>query len=219
MPGVIFWPLLIVGVFLLFSARRVPESKRLVVFSLGQAKNVIGPGLVFVWPFFQLAKQIDVAPRSLPLPTVTINDDDQQTLVPGTYSYLVHDPMKAVTATFDAHDATAQLVATVVKTVLSQCTVRESLRDLRSVERRCVDLVNKSASTWGVTVIEITLRDLKLPVQLLRLVAHLPSQLAARLSADVGALPGASSKASDLEEAGGDETLESLSLTDYKFGI
>lgn len=210
MPGEIFWPLLLVGVFLLYSARRVPDTERLVVFNLGQVSKVLGPGLVFVWPFFQLAKRINIVPRSLPLPTVTMDGAVKQSIVTGTYSYLIDDPMKAVTETFDAHDATAQLVGNVLNSVLAQCTVRESVGDLKALERRCLDLINRSSKTWGVTVTEITLRDLHLPVQVLRLVAALPGQLAVSLTADVGAVPGKPS---------GEETPDSALVIDYKFGI
>lgn len=210
MPGEIFWPLLLVGVFLLYAARRVPDTERLVVFHLGRASKVVGPGLVFVWPFLQMARKINIVPRSMPLPAVTLDGAAKQSIVSGTYSYVIDDPMKAVTETFDAHDATAQLVGSVLNSVLPQCTVRESVDDLRALERRCLDLVNRSARTWGVTVTEINLRDLKLPVQLLYLVAALPTQLAASLTADVGTLP---------EKPSGEETPDGAPVIDYKFGI
>lgn len=210
MPGEIFWPLLLVGVFLLYAARRVPDTERLVVFHLGRASKVVGPGLVFVWPFLQMARKINIVPRSMPLPAVTLDGAAKQSIVSGTYSYVIDDPMKAVTETFDAHDATAQLVGSVLNSVLPQCTVRESVGDLRALERRCLDFVNRSARTWGVTVTEINLRDLKLPVQLLYLVAALPTQLAASLTADVGTLP---------EKPSGEETPDGAPVIDYKFGI
>lgn len=218
MPGAIFWPLLIVGVFLLYATRRVPSTERLVVFNLGQASKVVGPGLVFVWPFFQMARKINVAPRSLPLPAVTMDGAVKQSIVTGTYSYLIDDPLKAVTETFDAHDATAQLVGSVLNNVLPQCTLREGAGDLKALERRCLELINRSTKTWGVTVFEMNLRDLRLPVQLLRLIAAVSGQLAASLTSDVGALSGSAS-AKTPSEPSGEETPDGVPVIDYKFGI
>lgn len=191
MPGYIFWPLFLAFVYLLFSARRLKDSERVIVFHRGKAEKVVGPGLVVVWQCLQKGVKVDVAPRTLPLPTVTFGGGGSS-LVIGTYTYHVHDAMQAVTNTFDAHQATSERMRNSLNWVLSRATIKESMGDLGGLRKRVIDHVNSGTNTWGVTVTDVSLKNLHLPMQVLHMIGALPDFLVSGLTLATKSIPGKS---------------------------
>ena len=51
--------------------RIVPETERLVVLSLGRYAGTRGPGIVFVIPFVEQVRKVDVRERFLDIPSQT----------------------------------------------------------------------------------------------------------------------------------------------------
>lgn len=210
MSGFSFWLFFLLFVYVLFSTRRLKDSERMVVFHKGKAVRVVAPGmeispglvvgrgLVVVCLFIEKGVRVDMAPRTLPLPAVTFGEGGNS-LVSGTYTYHVHDAMQAVTNTFDAHQATSERMRTSLNWILSRATIKESIGDLSGLRKRIIDHANSGTNTWGVTVTEVTLTNLALPLQVLRMIGAAPQYIARGLALATTRVPGKSESADALE--------------------
>ena len=98
----------VTAVMLLLSGIRfVKEHDRLVIFRLGRAIAVRGPGPCFVMPFLEQAVRVDlrIVTMSIPIQEI-VTRDNVSAKITAVCFFQIGDPLKVVTKIADPHLAT-----------------------------------------------------------------------------------------------------------------
>ena len=164
---------LLVFAFLAMSVRVVREYERAVVFRLGRLLGVRGPGLFFLIPFVDSMVKVDLRVVAADVPEQgVITRDGVAVGVDAVIYYRVVDPVRAVAWVGDYHKAVLLYGETVLRDVVGQVGLGDLLARREEVNRRLQELLDQVADAWGVKVVAVTLKDVKLPGNTLRAVAR-----------------------------------------------
>jgi regulator of protease activity HflC (stomatin/prohibitin superfamily) len=167
-------PLLVIVIALVVSGLRInQEWERSVVYFLGRYASTRGPGLYWIIPFVEYAKRIDVRILTVKLETQeTLSRDGVAVRVNAVVWYKVNDPSKALNAVSDPYLAVLQASETALRDTIGQHGLDELLKHREQVNAKLMELLEKSASKWGVHIDAVEMRDLDIPEQMQRALAR-----------------------------------------------
>ena len=142
--------------------------EKVVVLRLGKLNRIAGPGLYFTIPIIEhgtarVDHRIIATPfsaeKTLTLDLVPVNID-------AVLYWLVWDAEKACTEVEDYYAAISFLAQTAMREAIGRSTVAEVAlrRDQLDVEIK--ETIEKEASSWGVDIISVKVRDIILPDEL-----------------------------------------------------
>lgn len=164
---------LLVLAFLAMSVRVVREHERAVVFRLGRLLGVRGPGLFFLIPFVDSMVKVDLRMVAADVPEQkVITRDNVAVGVDAAIYYRVVDPARAVAGVGDCHKALLTYGQVALRDVASQVGVDDLLARREEVSRRLQELLDQVAGAWGVKVVAVALKDVRLPEGVLRALAE-----------------------------------------------
>lgn len=124
---------------------RLPDNERAVIYTLGRISGVKGPGMVFVMPWVQIMKRVDVSPGKVETPAATV-------------TYHVTDAAKALEQVADFRDAMAKLVATTVQNVVASRAKDALVFERRGMEEESLKKLNAIAIPWGLQVEKVEIK-------------------------------------------------------------
>lgn len=161
----------VIGVLLSLKISR--QYERAVVFRLGRLSGIKGPGLFFIVPVLDQIARVDLRVRQLDVPKQTImTRDNISAEVDAIVYYHVTDAAHAVVNVEDYEGATALIAQTMLRDVLGQIDLDMILSDRESLNRRIQSLLESVTGPWGICVDIVTLRDISLPEDMLRVMAR-----------------------------------------------
>lgn len=142
--------------------------EKVVILRFGKLSRVVGPGLFFTIPIIEHGTiRVDhriiatpfAAEKTLTLDLVPVNID-------AVLYWLVWNAEKACTEVEDYFAAVSFLAQTAMREAIGRSTVAEVAlrRDQLDVEIK--EAIEKEASTWGVDIISVKVRDIVLPDEL-----------------------------------------------------
>lgn len=170
-----FWGLMMfLGVCYVISAIKfVKEYDRLVIFTVGKATGVLGPGLTFVWPIFQSDKKVDlrVITMSIPMQEI-ITKDNISAKTAAVCFFQVVDPFKAVTKVEDPFTATSQIAQTTLRSVLGQHELDELLTERDMINQKLSAIIDRQTEGWGIKVQSVEVKDVEIPETMQRAMAR-----------------------------------------------
>src|SRR3990167_10829591 len=118
----------VIVLFLLVSLRVVKEYERGVIFFLGKATGVRGPGLIFVIPILEKMTKVTLRTITMNIPSQKIISKDNVSIdIAAVAYYHIVDPMKSVIAIEDVYSAVNQISQTTVRNVVGQFQLDELL--------------------------------------------------------------------------------------------
>ncbi len=167
-------PVFLLGLGYAVSALRViKEYERVIVFSLGRAEGVRGPGLQFVFPIFQTAKKVDlrIITMSIPMQEI-ITKDNVSAKTAAVCFFQIVDPFKAVTKIEDAFMATSQVAQTTLRSVLGQHELDELLTERDAINAKLSAIIDRQTEGWGVKVLSVEVKDVEIPEGMKRAMAR-----------------------------------------------
>lgn len=167
-------PVFLLGLGYAASALRViKEYERVIVFSLGRAEGVRGPGLQFVFPIFQTAKKVDlrIITMSIPMQEI-ITKDNVSAKTAAVCFFQIVDPFKAVTKIEDAFMATSQVAQTTLRSVLGQHELDELLTERDAINAKLSAIIDRQTEGWGVKVLSVEVKDVEIPEGMKRAMAR-----------------------------------------------
>ncbi len=164
--------LLILMVYLLTSLRVIKEYERFIVFTLGRADGVRGPGLQLVFPIFQTSRKVDlrIITMSIPMQEI-ITKDNVSAKTAAVCFFQVVDPFKAVTKIEDPFNATSQVAQTTLRSVLGQHELDELLTERDAINAKLSAIIDRQTEGWGVKVISVEVKDVEIPESMKRAMA------------------------------------------------
>ncbi len=164
---------LAVGAIFASCVKVVKEYDRLVVFTLGKANNVLGPGLQFVCPMIQQTKKVDLRVMTMSIPMQEIiTKDNVSVKTAAVCFYQVIDPYKAVTKIEDPVMATKQIAQTTLRSVLGQHELDELLAERDSINAKLSAIIDRQTEGWGIKVNAVEVKDVEIPDSMQRAMAR-----------------------------------------------
>src|SRR3989344_4741026 len=117
-----FYIIFVVILFLLGSSLKVvKEYDRGVIFFLGKATGVRGPGLIILIPIFEMMTRVQLRTITMNIPSQKIITKDNVSIdIAAVAYYHVVDPVKATIAIENVYDAVNQISQTTVRNVVGQ---------------------------------------------------------------------------------------------------
>ncbi|GAB6147714.1 slipin family protein [Stetteria hydrogenophila] len=164
--------ILIVAVLLSMSIRVVKEYERAVIFRLGRLLGAKGPGLFFIIPFIDSFVKVDLRIVTADVPEQRIITKDNVTVgVDAVVYYRVMDPIKAVTRIENYHYGVLMLAQTTLRDVIGQVDLDDLLTKRDEINKRLQDILDTLTDAWGIKVTAVTLKEVRLPENMLRAMA------------------------------------------------
>jgi regulator of protease activity HflC (stomatin/prohibitin superfamily) len=171
LPGIIFL-LIIVLIFLAMSIKIVREYERAVIFRLGRLLGAKGPGLFFIIPFVDNFIKVDLRITTVDVPEQQIITKDNVTVgVDAVVYYRVFDPVLAVTRVENYNYAVMMMAQTTLRDIVGQVELDELLSKREEINKRIQTILDEVTDPWGIKVVAVTLKQVRLPESMLRAMA------------------------------------------------
>jgi regulator of protease activity HflC (stomatin/prohibitin superfamily) len=173
---VIFLVLLILVVVALATMVRVlQEYERAVIFRLGNVLRAPkGPGLFLILPFgIDRMRKVNLQTVAMNVPPQDVITRDSVTLRVDAVVYSrVVDPVKAVVEIQNYLFATSQAAQTNLRAILGKRSLDEVLSAREEINAELSAVIAGITAPWGVRVTSVEIKDVDLPEELQRAMAH-----------------------------------------------
>ncbi len=164
----------LIVLFILASAIRIlKEYERGVIFRLGRAIGVKGPGLILLIPIVD--KMVKVSLRVVTFdvpPQDVITKDNVSVKVNAVLYFRVMDAMKAVVEVQDFMYATSQLAQTTLRNVIGQAELDELLSARDKINASLQEIIDTHTDPWGIKVSLVEIKYVDLPQDMQRAMAR-----------------------------------------------
>lgn len=172
--GIILFLLMIIvfAVLLALSIRILKEYERGVVFRLGRAVGVRGPGLILLIPIIEQMTTVSLRTVATEIPAQDVVTKDNVTIrvTAVVYSKVV-DPQKAIIEVERYSYALAQLAQTALRAVIGQHVLDEALGEQIRLQEALSLALASQTNKWGVKIDHVEMKNIDLPVEMQRAMA------------------------------------------------
>jgi regulator of protease activity HflC (stomatin/prohibitin superfamily) len=172
----VFWPLWIVGFFVLYilnSIKILREYERGVIFRLGRVlPQPKGPGLILVFSPIDRIVRISLRLITMDVPPQDVITKDNVTVKVNAVLYFrVMDPLKCVIEVQDYIYATSQLAQTTLRSLLGQVPLDDLLSERDKLNARLQEIIEQHTDPWGIKVQLVEMKQVDLPENMIRAIA------------------------------------------------
>lgn len=169
-----FQTILVVAVIIvLISIRQVNQYQRGVKFQLGKFVSVVEPGWRLIIPIVQSLTKVDIRTKAVDVPfQETITKDNVSAKINAVIYYNVVDAARAVLDVENFVFAVSQLAQTTMRNVCGELELDELLANRDAAAKRIREIVEATATAWGVHVLSVELKDIMLPEVMQRVIAQ-----------------------------------------------
>ena len=158
---------------LIAAVRILPEYERGVIFRLGRAIGIKGPGMILLIPLVDRMRRVSLRTIVLDIPPQDVITKDNVSIKVNAVNYFrVIDPMKAIIEVEDFLYATSQLAQTTLRAVVGQVELDNVLSDRDVINRRLQEILDLHTDPWGIKVSQVELKDVDLPKEMQRSIAR-----------------------------------------------
>ncbi|MDD5397045.1 MAG: slipin family protein, partial [Candidatus Moranbacteria bacterium] len=167
-------PVIIIFVIILLakSLKVLKEYERGVIFFLGKATGVRGPGLIILIPIFEKMTRIVLRTVTMDIPSQKIITKDNVSIdIAAVAYYHIIDPMKAVVAIEDVNKAVNQISQTTVRNVVGQFSLDQLLSQTVDINAQIKNVIDQHTEPWGAQVTAVEIKDIALPDNMQRAMA------------------------------------------------
>jgi len=165
--------LILIALFFLSAIKIVKEYERGVIFRLGRLVGARGPGLFFVIPVIEKMVKVDLRTITLDVPVQeVITRDNVPVKVNAVCYFRVMDPSKVVVEVENYILATSQIAQTTLRSVVGQVELDELLAEREKINMRLQKIIDEATDPWGVKVSIVEIKDVQIPEQMQRAIAH-----------------------------------------------
>lgn len=159
---------------LFFCLKIVQEYERAVIFRLGRILpgGARGPGLFFVLPKIDQYSKVDLRTVSFDVPPQEALTRDSVTVTVDAVVYFrIQNATVSVTNVSDAQGSTKLLAQTTLRNMIGTKNLSEILMDREGLSAQMQLFLDDATDPWGVRVERVEIKDVRLPVQLQRVMA------------------------------------------------
>jgi len=163
-----------IAVIILLSAaiKIVQEYERGGVFRLGRWVGLRGPGLVFLIPFIERMRKVDLRVITMDVPQQECMTMDNVTVTVDAVIYFrIVEATDAILKVLDYIKATSLLAATTLRNVVGQSELDELLAHRDRLNEKIQGVVDEGTNPWGIKVSMVEVKDVELPDAMQRAMA------------------------------------------------
>ena len=155
--------------FLIITVRQVNQYERGVRLSRGKFSGISNPGWTIVIPILQSMKKVDIRIKAVDVPDQeAITRDNVSCRINAVIYYKVVDAGRAVLEVENFWAAISQLAQTTMRNIVGELTLDELLSQRDQAANRILEIVEENAKSWGLEVMNVELKDIKLPDDMVR---------------------------------------------------
>lgn len=159
-------------ILLFASLRVVKEYERGVIFFLGKATTVRGPGLIILIPLFEQMTRVQLRTVTMNIPSQKIITKDNVSIdIAAVAYYKIVDPMKSVVAIENISSAVNQISQTTVRNIVGQFMLDQVLSQTTDINTKIKDVIDAHTEPWGAEVTAVEIKDIALPENMQRAMA------------------------------------------------
>jgi len=172
--GSFFWPLLgFIFLISLVGIRVIYQYEKAVLFRLGQFKGIKDPGLRYIIPIVEKLDKIDLRVVTVDVPSQeAITKDNVSVAVNAVLYFKVFDIKKSILEVEKFKFATTQLAQTTMRSVVGEVELDTLLSERKKVSEEIRKIVDEVTDKWGIDVTAVELKDINLPENMKRVIAH-----------------------------------------------
>jgi regulator of protease activity HflC (stomatin/prohibitin superfamily) len=163
----ILWGILVSGI------RVAAQWERGVVLRLGKFQAIKGPGVMYIIPFIDNVRFVDLRLLTLNIPSQqVITKDNVPAAIDGVLYFMVSSPEKAVIHIQDFAFAIAQYAQATLRDVVGGLTLDEVLTERDQIQKKIAEIVELHIKDWGLHLDSIRLQDIEMPEDLKRIMSR-----------------------------------------------
>lgn len=153
--------------------RVAAQWERGVILRLGKFHSIKGPGMLYVVPFIDHVRFVDLRLLTLNIPSQqVITKDNVPAAIDGVLYFLVANPEKAVILIQDYAFAIAQYAQATLRDVVGGLSLDELLSEREQIQKRIAEVVEEHIKDWGLHLDSIRLQDIEMPEDLKRIMSR-----------------------------------------------
>jgi len=150
--------------FTLRSVKIINEYQRVVLFRLGRAIGIKGPGLVLINPLTDKTKMVDLREQYLEIPHQTaITKDNAPISIDFIIFYKVVDPQQSVISVLNFAGAALNIAATTLRSVVGDMSLDDILSKRENMNSSLRTRLDDVTERWGVKVTNVEVREINPP--------------------------------------------------------
>jgi len=173
MGWLVYFIIAIVVIILLSNAIRiVQEYERGGVFRLGRFVGLRGPGIIFLIPFVERMRKIDLRIITMDVPEQECMTVDNVTVrVDAVVYFRVVDAANAILKVYDYVKATHLLAQTTLRNIVGSSELDELLAHRDRLNEKMQKIVDEGTDPWGIKVSMVETKEVQLPENMQRAMA------------------------------------------------
>lgn len=146
------------------SLRVVREYQRIVLFRLGRASGVKGPGLTLVNPITDRISWVDLREQFFEIPHQTaITKDNASISIDFIMFYKVFDPVMSIVQVSNFSGAALNIAATTLRSVVGDMSLDDVLSKREDMNAALRVRLDEVTERWGVKVTNVEVREINPP--------------------------------------------------------
>lgn len=151
-------------VFISKSVYVVKQHQRAVIATFGRYVRTANPGLVFIFPFVQSIRYVDMRETVLDVtPQDVITKDNAAVTVDAVVYYEITDPFRNVYNVTDFLRAATKLAQTNLRNVIGDLELDEALTSRDTINAKLREILDDATDKWGTRVTRVELQAIEPP--------------------------------------------------------
>ncbi|MEW6529139.1 MAG: SPFH domain-containing protein [Candidatus Micrarchaeota archaeon] len=159
--GTIF---VMIVLILLSGIKKLDEYQRGVQLRWGRFIGVVGPGLVYVFPWIDTLTVTDLRTRTLEVPRQDVITKDNATVgVDAVIYYKITDPERVVLKVEDFQYATIRLAQTTLRSIIGDMSLDDVLSKREVINTKLRETLDEATDKWGVKAESVEIKEVNPP--------------------------------------------------------
>lgn len=155
--------------FLLGGLKVADEYERLVIFRLGRYKRTIGPGVVYLIPFLEKSRKVDLRIITQDIPRQEVMTRDNIPVLMNTVVYFkVERPEDAIIKIENYVYAVRQYTQAALRDTVGTMELDEILMERDKIAKDIRQIVDVETNDWGIDIKGIKIQEMELPAEMKR---------------------------------------------------
>lgn len=169
----IYTLIVVIGAIILFGLRVVDQYERAIKFRLGKYVKTLQPGLRWIIPFIEKIKKVDIRVITVDIPSQeVITKDNVPMKVNGVVFFKVVSSEKAILEVEEYKYAISQLAQSALRDMTGKSELDLVLAKREEIGDQIQKIVDKETDPWGIKVTDVKIKDIELPENMKRAMAH-----------------------------------------------
>ena len=163
----------VIALIFLSGLRVVKQYERAVKFRLGKYAGTLQPGLRWIIPIIDSIKKVDIRVITTDIPAQeVITKDNVPMKVNGVVFFKVTNSEKAILEVEEYKYAISQLAQSALRDMTGKAELDSVLAKREEIGNQIQQVVDKETDPWGIKVTDVKIKDIELPENMKRAMAH-----------------------------------------------